>query len=238
MAELKVGLAPNRTSFFDKNTNTYITLQKPVQSVFYDESNIPVEVKRLDRITHALLASVPALVLYEGHLPPESVEAFKAKYMKPFHALTTRNVVVGQEVEGKNTPIADQMLERTVVGEVNTNEPLRDGIDYKGAEVKPNRAFDRADAMLNNATPEAPVVEPEAPVVEPEAPVVEPEEPADEPVTASTEKAEEVTIENGEVETLELVPEEEPAEEEVSTEEAPAKKTTTARKGRNTKKAE
>lgn len=207
MAELKVGLAANRTSYFDKITNTYITLQKPVQTVQYNENDIPATVKRLDKITHALLASVPALVLYEGQLPVECIQAFKDKYMKPFHALTSRSIVTGQQVATGNMPIADQMLQREVVGTANTNEPLRDGVDHVGAEVKPNRAFDRADAML----PEEPVA------------------------GASVEEAQEVTFESASVEdpeekqeeTLELVPEEAPAEEK------PAVK-----KGSRSKKAE
>lgn len=201
MAELKVGLAANRTSYYDKITNTYITLQKPVQVVTYNEADIPGTVKRLEKITHALLASVPALILYQGQLPVECIEAFKAKYMKPFHALTSRAIVTGQKVATGNMPIADQMLDRTVIGSKNTNEPLRDGIDNVGATIKPNRAFDRADAML-------------------------PKE--DEAVVgASVEKAEEVTIEDAKVEvkaqeevqeeTLELVPEEAPVKKGRST---------------------
>jgi hypothetical protein len=213
MAELKVGLAANRTSYFDKITNTYITLQKPVQSVQYNENDIPATVKRLDKITHALLASVPALVLYEGQLPKECIEAFKDKYMKPFHALTNRDVVVGQRVVTGNMPIADQMLQREVVGQVNTNEPLRNGIDSVGAEVKPNRAFDRADAML----PEEPVA------------------------GASVEKAEEVTFQAASVEKPEEKQEEKEEEQEEALElvpeEAPAEKPAT-KKGSRSKKAE
>jgi len=85
MAQLKVGLAPNRTSYYDKITNTYITLKAPVQSISYDEADVPGTVARLEKIVHALFASVPALVLYEGNVPQESIDAWKAKYMKPFN---------------------------------------------------------------------------------------------------------------------------------------------------------
>lgn len=185
MAELKVGLAPNRTSYYDKLTNTYITLEKPVQNVSYNENDIPGTVKRLDKITHALLASVPALVLHQGQLPIECIEAFKEKYMKPFYGLKERSIVAGQAVATGNMPIADQMLDRNKLGTANTNEPLRDGVDYVGAEVKPNRAFDRANEMT-------------------------PDEIVD---GQSTEKAEEVVIEDGKIEdaqamAMELVPEE------------------------------
>lgn len=209
MAELKVGLAPNRTSYYDKLTNTYITLEKPVQNVSYNENDMPGTVKRLDKITHALLASVPALVLHQGQLPVECIEAFKEKYMKPFYGLKGRTIVAGQAVVTGNMPIADQMLDRNALGTANTNEPLRDGVDYVGAEVKPNRAFDRAEKMI----PDVPV-EPEEPIepTEPEEPTdPTPEEPTEpeEPVEGqSTKNAEEVIVEDGQVMAMELVKEE------------------------------
>lgn len=90
MAELKLGLAPGRTSYFDQLTNTYITLQAPVQSVMYNENDMGATVKRLEKIVHALFASVPALVLYEGKVPQESIDAWKIKYMKPFNTDMTK----------------------------------------------------------------------------------------------------------------------------------------------------
>lgn len=131
MAELKVGLAPNRTSYYDAITNTYITLQKPVQKIAYNENDMQETVQKLEKITHALLASVPALVLYEGNIPQECIDHWKNKYMKPFHTLTTRNIVVNGKVVGA-VPIAD---------------PLRDGIDYQGRQIEPNRAFDRPEKV-------------------------------------------------------------------------------------------
>ncbi|MCD7910969.1 hypothetical protein KC480_05445 [Bacillus velezensis] len=78
MKKLKVGLAANKTSYFDPLTNTYITLNKPVVTVQYDDYKV------LKNITHALLSSIPALVLYEGKLPEKAIEEWKEKYMKPF----------------------------------------------------------------------------------------------------------------------------------------------------------
>lgn len=131
MAELKLGLAPNRTSYFDQITNTYITLQKPVQIVTYDENDIPATVARLEKIVHALFASVPSLVLYEGNVPQECIDAWKQKYMKPFNTMTTRNVVVnGKTIT--TIPLAD---------------PLRNGIDEIGRPIEANRAFDRPEKV-------------------------------------------------------------------------------------------
>lgn len=144
MAELKVGLAANRTSYFDAITNTYITLQKPVQSIVYDESNMPATVKRLEKITHALLASVPALVLYEGKIPQECIDHWKNKFMKPFNTATTRNVVVNGKVI-QTIPVAD---------------PLRDSIDYEGRPIEANRAFDRPEKVNAKSKAPAPVEPP------------------------------------------------------------------------------
>ncbi|MED3626604.1 hypothetical protein P4478_05495 [Bacillus subtilis] len=78
MEKLKLGLAANKTSYYDPLTNTYITLKKPVVVVQYDDYKV------LKNITHALLSSVPALVLYEGKLPEEAIKEWEEKYMKPF----------------------------------------------------------------------------------------------------------------------------------------------------------
>jgi hypothetical protein len=76
MPQLKVGLAPKAVSFYDPLTNTYITLDRPVQTIEYDAST------DLSRIAHAILCQYPALVLYEGKLPQAVVDAWKAKYDK------------------------------------------------------------------------------------------------------------------------------------------------------------
>ncbi|MCY9186580.1 hypothetical protein [Bacillus halotolerans] len=78
MEKLKLGLAANKTSYYDPLTNTYITLKKPVVVVQYEDYKI------LKNITHALLSSVPALVLYEGKLPEAAIKEWEEKYMKPF----------------------------------------------------------------------------------------------------------------------------------------------------------
>lgn len=86
MPELKVGLAPNKTSYFDPIKNLYITLANPVQSVHFTDH------KELSNICHALCASVPALVLYEGKLPQEAIDAWEAKYKKPFNTDMSKTV--------------------------------------------------------------------------------------------------------------------------------------------------
>jgi hypothetical protein len=74
MPEIKVGLAQGKTSFFDPKTNTYITLDNPVQKIKFDAST------DLSGICHALFAAKPALVLFEGKLPQAAIDAWKAKY--------------------------------------------------------------------------------------------------------------------------------------------------------------
>lgn len=79
MAQIKVGLIRNKTSFWDPNTRAYITLSNPVQVITFDE-NRPDIAKHLERICHACFASDPSLRLYEGTIPQVAVDAWKAKY--------------------------------------------------------------------------------------------------------------------------------------------------------------
>jgi hypothetical protein len=74
MPQIKVGLAPGKTSFYDPKTNTYITLDQPVQTITFNEQT------DLSGICHALFVQRPALVLYEGKLPQDAVEQWKTKY--------------------------------------------------------------------------------------------------------------------------------------------------------------
>jgi hypothetical protein len=74
MPSIKVGLQTNRTSFFDPKTNTYITLNNPVQTITFDDNT------DLSGLCHACMASVPALKLYEGQFPAATVDAWKARY--------------------------------------------------------------------------------------------------------------------------------------------------------------
>jgi hypothetical protein len=80
MQQITVGLAPRKTSFFDPLTNTYLTLDKPVQTISFDET----KPERLANITHALLCQYPALVLYEGTLPSTAIEAWETKFKGAF----------------------------------------------------------------------------------------------------------------------------------------------------------
>lgn len=74
MAQVKIGLAPKRTSFFDPLTNTYMTLDKPVKTLTFDDNT------DLSRIAHALFCQYPALVLYEGEFPQAAIDKWKSKF--------------------------------------------------------------------------------------------------------------------------------------------------------------
>jgi|GEM_PF-3196825 len=130
MPELTLGLAPGKVSYYDKHTNLYLTLEKPVQKFVYQDY------RQLEGIAHALLASVPALVLYEGTLPQEAIDTWKAKYNKIFYSPKTRNIVENGKVIG-TVPYAD---------------PVRNSMDYIGRPITSNRAFDRADEASNNVS--------------------------------------------------------------------------------------
>lgn len=139
MKELTIGLAPTRTSYFDQVTNTYLTLEKPTTKITYDELDAPGTVQKLDRIVHALCASVPALVLYGGVLPEASIQAWEAKYLKPFNGPTSRAIVENGKIIG-HAPIA---------------EPIGGGVDDVGQVIEPNRAFDRPK-KVKDASKEVP----------------------------------------------------------------------------------
>jgi hypothetical protein len=126
MPELVLGLAPNKSSYFDKVTNFYLTLSNPVQKLVYTDYT------QLDRITHALLASVPALRLYEGNLPQESIDAWKSKFDIMFRTDMTKKV------------------------------PSLDGERLEPLAIKANRAFDRAD-HVNDASADLITMSEEAP---------------------------------------------------------------------------
>ncbi|MGV7000186.1 hypothetical protein ACWA2C_15985 [Priestia megaterium] len=119
MPELTLGLAPNKTSYFDQLTNFYLTLDKPVQKLTYTAP------EQLSKITHALLCSVPALVLYEGQLPQESIDAWKAKYDKMFRTDMTKM------------------------------QPSLDGERREPVAKQANRAYDRAERFTENVAPVA-----------------------------------------------------------------------------------
>ncbi|MEB2276915.1 hypothetical protein LAV82_23125 [Bacillus sp. ILBB4] len=123
MPELTLGLAPNKTSYFDQLTNFYLTLDKPVQTLTYTAP------EQLSKITHALLCSVPALVLYEGQLPQESIDAWKAKFDKMFRTDMTKM------------------------------QPSLDGERREPVAKQANRAYDRAERFSENIEEVAPVAQ-------------------------------------------------------------------------------
>ncbi|PVC75059.1 hypothetical protein C2I27_04005 [Priestia megaterium] len=122
MPELTLGLAPNKTSYFDQLTNFYLTLDKPVQTLTYTAP------EQLSKITHALLCSVPALVLYEGQLPQECIDAWKAKFDKMFRTDMTKM------------------------------QPSLDGERREPVAKQANRAYDRAERFAEDVAPVAEAV--------------------------------------------------------------------------------
>lgn len=75
MSKIKVGLAPYRNSFYDECTNTYITLDNPIQEISYKDD------MDLISICNAVNAKYPALLLYEGKFPKATVEAWQKKFL-------------------------------------------------------------------------------------------------------------------------------------------------------------
>lgn len=125
MPQLKLGLAPGKNGYFDPLTNLYLSLDKPVDTVTYTDA------KQLEKITHALLASVPALVKYEGDLPQEAIDAWKGKYDKIFRAPAFKNIVEN----GK------------VIGQVSVKDIVNSSVGDNGRVIEGNRAFDRTDKV-------------------------------------------------------------------------------------------
>jgi hypothetical protein len=204
MPEIKIGLAPGRNGFYDPNTNLYLSLSSPVQVLTYSETT------NLEKITHALLASVPALVLYQGVLRQDAIDAWKAKFDKIFKAPVTRKLVEN----GK------------VIGEVPINYAINYSVQDAGRLAEGNRAFDRTDELEQKQA--AVVVPPVEPPVEP--PVDEPvEPPVDEPIEGATVGEAEIVTD---FQALSAEPEKEeaPAKKEVAEKKKPA--------ARSTKKAE
>ncbi|OXB94765.1 hypothetical protein [Parageobacillus galactosidasius] len=103
MPEIKVGLAQGKVSFFDPKTNTYITLDNPVQKIKFDDNT------DLSGICHALFSQRPALVLYEGKLPQAAIDAWKAKYdLKGLQMAKQR----ADEIQAKSADVVTQNINK------------------------------------------------------------------------------------------------------------------------------
>ncbi len=74
MPKLTVGLAPYKNSFYDKKTNTSITLSNPVREISYNDNT------DLLGLCHAVNCKFPALILYKGKFPKEVMDEWKGKY--------------------------------------------------------------------------------------------------------------------------------------------------------------
>lgn len=79
MAEILVGLTNGKTSFWDPNTRTYLTLAEKTKKITFNEGSEDIG-KELERICHGLFAANPSLVLYEGKIPEKAMNHWKNKF--------------------------------------------------------------------------------------------------------------------------------------------------------------
>lgn len=133
MPQLKVGLTPRKTSYFDPLTNLYLTLAVPFETVNYTEA------AELKNITVALLASQPSLVLYEGQLPEEAIQEWESK-LAIFKTNSARiyrnlsgdlvsdkpNLAFDRSEEFKQAEIAGLSVKSIVIDEFATVDPTAD----------------------------------------------------------------------------------------------------------------
>lgn len=76
MSTIKIGLAPNKAGFYDPKTNTYMTLENPIQEI-----NIAhFKAEDLLGLCRGLYAKHPAIVLFKGEMPKEAIDLWKQKY--------------------------------------------------------------------------------------------------------------------------------------------------------------
>jgi hypothetical protein len=126
MPEIKVGLAQGKVSFFDPKTNTYITLDNPVQKIKFDDNT------DLSGICHALFSQRPALVLYEGKLPQAAIDAWKAKYdLKGLQMAKQR----ADEIQAKSADVVTQNINKA---EEVKMEAMADANEKEAEEVEAN----------------------------------------------------------------------------------------------------
>ena len=119
MAEILVGLTNNKTSFWDPNTKTYLTLAEKTKTVRFDENDANVG-KHLERICHGLFASNPAIYLYEGKIPEAAMEHWKAKF-----TLTGLNIAKNRadKLNAKSAVVAnDEVVAQSVKPAATTQE--------------------------------------------------------------------------------------------------------------------
>lgn len=131
-----IGLAYGKTSFFDQLTNTYITLDKPVQKITFPDS------ADLSKIAHALFAQRPALHLYEGKLPEAVIDAWKAKY-DPKGLQQAKNRAEGVQAQSAgvvsaSTEKAEEIEEQDLFTAASAEEKSakEDKVEDKKAETK------------------------------------------------------------------------------------------------------
>jgi hypothetical protein len=81
LIQLKVGLPAGKNGYFDPNTQTYITMRKPLATISADDADTNALVARLKNITAAVLAQFPSLVLYEGNIPQPCVDDWENNFV-------------------------------------------------------------------------------------------------------------------------------------------------------------
>lgn len=79
MEEILVGLTNGKTSFWDPNTRTYLTLAEKTKKITFNEASEDIG-KELERICHGLFAANPSLILYEGKIPEKAMNHWKNKF--------------------------------------------------------------------------------------------------------------------------------------------------------------
>lgn len=144
MTQILVGLTNNKTSFWDPNTKTYLTLANKTKVVTFNEAD-PEIGKHLERICHGLFASNPAIRLYEGKIPTEALEYWKAKFnltglsiaKNRADKLNSKSAVKDQTVVGNSSTKTNKVLTTTIeTKEVTPKELLNE--EVKVDEVENN----------------------------------------------------------------------------------------------------
>jgi hypothetical protein len=143
MPEIKVGLAQGKTSYFDPKTNTYITLDNPVQKIKFDANT------DLSGICHALFAANPALVLYEGKLPQEAIDAWKAKYdLKGLQMAKQR----ADEIQTKSADVVTQNVNKAEEVELEAMANEKEAVETNNVEATEEAENEKEDKQEEKKT--------------------------------------------------------------------------------------
>lgn len=145
MGKLKIGLAPNRVSFYDKHTNTLITLDNPIKEIEYDDNT------NLIGICHAVNCKYPVLRLYEGKFPEKVLEEWKKKYQFKAKGAIKR-ADKNQEKSGENSPETPQEPETPEEPEVPEENPETPGDSDEEGEVGASAVKEKKETKKRKTT--------------------------------------------------------------------------------------